>query len=95
MRLPGSGGLGIMKLRCSQGVGCSQGLRCLGEQGWRHILLQNKPGTVTCVQEQGWERTWKGVQRKGRSAMACAEWRLEQGSIWIREGFSFSDHAGN
>lgn len=30
---------------------------------------------------------WKGVQRKGRSAMACAEWRLEQGSIWIREGF--------
>lgn len=38
---------------------------------------------------------WKGVQRKGRSAMACAEWRLEQGSIWIREDFSFSDHAGN
>lgn len=29
---------------------------CLGEQGWRHILLQNKPGTAACVQEQGWER---------------------------------------
>lgn len=24
---------------------------------------------------------WKGLQRKGRSAMACAEWRLEQGSF--------------
>lgn len=45
-----------MKIRCSQGVGCSQGLWCLGEQGWKHILLQNKAGTVTCVQEQGWER---------------------------------------
>lgn len=52
-----------MKLRCSQGVGCSQGLRCLGEQGWRHILLQNKPGTVTCVQEQGWKRTCGRVCR--------------------------------
>lgn len=27
--------------------------------------------------------------------MACAEWRLEQGAFWIREDFSFSNHAGN
>lgn len=39
--------------------------------------------------------TWKGMQRKGRSAMACAEWRLEQGCCRIREGVSFGDHAGN
>lgn len=96
MRLPSPGGLGIMKIKCSQGVGCSQGLGCFGEQGGRHILLQNKPGTVTCVQEQGWERTHgRGVQRKGRSATACAEWRLEQGSFWVREGFPSSNHAGN
>lgn len=29
MRLLRTGGLGIMKLRCSQGVGYSQGLMCL------------------------------------------------------------------
>lgn len=34
------------------------------------------------------------MQRKGRSVMACAEWRLEQGCFWIREGFSFRDRAG-
>ena len=26
--------------------------------------------------------------------MMCAEWRLEQGRFWIREGSSFRDRAG-
>lgn len=68
MRLPSSGGLGIMKIRCSQGVGCSQGLWCLGEQGWRHILLQNKPGTVLDVSRS----------RAGKERM---EGRAEEGEI--------------
>jgi len=35
----------------------------------------------------------KGMQQ-GKSAMACAEWRLEQGCFQISKGFSFRDHAG-
>lgn len=79
----------LLGSRIQPGAGVSQ------SQGWRHILLQSRPGGChTCPGAGLGRETWKGMQRKGRSAMMCAEWRLEQGRFWIREGSSFRDRAG-
>lgn len=65
IRLPRTGGLGIMKLRCSQGLGYSQGLVCLGDRDGATFCCRTDLGAVTGVQEQGWEGKC-GRARRGR-----------------------------
>lgn len=55
VKLPKAGGLGITKLRCSQGVGYSQGLVNLGARDGGTFFCRTHLGTVTPVQVQGWE----------------------------------------
>lgn len=65
VRLPRTGGLGIMKPRHSQRAGYSQGLMYLGAGDRGMLCCRTDLGVVTCVQEQGWEGK-RGRASRGR-----------------------------